>query len=285
MKIAYLLLTHSNAAQTRLLIRSLNGPWANFYVHVDKSTEINVFSSSLADTENVTMIPQRINVKRCGFAMVEATLALLEFAAKAHPHDYYILLSESHYPIKPNATILETLADSKFEYLNATLMPSEGNSAPLSRLEYFYVPSKARASKFTASLNYRLRQLPPRNIAKGLEGRRPYAGSQWWAISGPCTDFVLNFVRTNRRFCRFFRFTETPDEMFFQTIIANSHFGSRIRPGLTYVDWCRKSPPYPSMLDSSDIPILRNSDKLFARKFDIRSDPAVFDNIEMHLRS
>jgi len=60
-----------------------------------------------------------------------------------------------------------------------------------------------------------------------------------------------------------------PDEMFFQSILANSSYREKIESDdLRYADWQNPNPLPPKTLETSDFENLKLSPKLFARKFD-----------------
>jgi hypothetical protein len=130
---------------------------------------------------------------------------------------------------------------------------------------------------------------------------------------GPLCPYVLGRIVEQPELARFYRFTERPDEMFFQTIIMNSPFApraanyeryrrwsaetpieektdeSRIPEGsfnLRYIDWSgpyRGERGYPYILDDRDFESLRASACLFARKFHTERSATVLDRIDSEL--
>src|SRR5262249_42615394 len=67
--------------------------------------------------------------------------------------------------------------------------------------------------------------MPKRKFPKGMV---PYGGSDWWSLSYDCAAYVLKFVEENPRYKRFFKYTHSPCELFFQTIILNSEWAARV---------------------------------------------------------
>ena len=86
---------------------------------------------------------------------------------------------------------------------------------------------------------------------------------------------------------RHFRHVFIPDESLFQTVIANeTRFSSRIvNDDLRHIDWERPNPKYPRTLDMEDFERLRNSPKLFARKFEMERSKELLDRIDAELLS
>ena len=73
-----------------------------------------------------------------------------------------------------------------------------------------------------------------------------YGGSQWWTLTRPAVEHILEFTVANPRIVKFFENTWTPDESFFQTIIGNSSFRARIAKNLTlnFIYWKGDADPY-----------------------------------------
>jgi hypothetical protein len=81
---------------------------------------------------------------------------------------------------------------------------------------------------------------------------------------------------------RFFKHVWIPDELFFQTIVMNSPLRDTIvNDDLRYVDWTR--PTAPAILGRQDFDTLRNSGKLFARKFDTTVDREILDLLDQRI--
>jgi hypothetical protein len=93
---------------------------------------------------------------------------------------------------------------------------------------------------------------------------------------------VARFVESRPNVVNFFRHVDIPDELFFQTVIMNSELaGSVVNDNLRYIDWTRG--PRPALLEARDLPTLRASPKLFARKFDAFHDAEILDLIDTQL--
>lgn len=160
-------------------------------------------------------------------------------------------------------------------------MPSAVFSKPLtriSRLRVEYDPRSDRRQLVRRAVNRAGVPLPYR---RALGVRIPYAGSQWWCLSGSMVRWMLSEIAADPWFARFARFTATPDEFFFHTLVFNSPYRDQIVPAVMYADWYRPSGPRPAPIDHDHVRFLLfsrlrvNQDNgegvaLFARK--------VFDN-------
>ena len=114
----------------------------------------------------------------------------------------------------------------------------------------------------------------PRKMPNGLH---PYGGSGYWCLSRACVKYVLSYVRSHPEVPRFFATTYIPDEMFFQTILANSPLQKEIVSALIhYLDWSGGGGS-PSILNAEMLPAAFASGAWFARKFE---DLAVLERID-----
>jgi Core-2/I-Branching enzyme len=114
-------------------------------------------------------------------------------------------------------------------------------------------------------------------------GLRPYGGSSYWCLSGEAVSFVHRYVSDHPEFVSFFRRVFIPDELFFQTLLVNSELRNRIvNDNLRYMRWTTTGSG-PEVLRVDDFDQLRDTDKLFARKFDQGADGLVLQLIEEHL--
>ncbi|NDV93862.1 hypothetical protein D0T84_02875 [Dysgonomonas sp. 521] len=236
MKVCYLILAHNNFGHLGRLIDALDDTDSSFYIHIDKKANQDYISSK----PNVSVIPSRFDINWGGFAMVEATLSLLEYGlGHSAGADYYILLSGVDYPVRPKSFLYNLLAEGK-EYIDIAPVPVPYK--PVERYEYYYFDYDRRNLKhynplFLAEVllkKLKLKRKAPFTV---------YAGSQWFALTHDCVRYILQIVQEDKRYVDFFRHTLVPDEAFFQTIVGNSPFGKKTTANLTYTDWEVPVPP------------------------------------------
>lgn len=303
-KIAYLILAHRYPEQLARLIRRLDTPHSRFFVHIDRRVDIGPFRRACHTLPaNRVQWIDRTAAPWGGFGVVQATIdGLSAIAAEPIAVDFVVLLSGQDYPIKCNSAIASYLHRNLGKsFVTHTTMPvwdwpmwgSAGGIEKIDRYWFWFrgwlrvypplsppVNTKERLLNRLFGLRFRL----PRCLPNGI---RPYAGSQWWCLAWSAVQYILGFVKQNRQFVSFYRYTRLPDEMFFQTILLNardSNIKDNIVNGsLTYADWGRPSPPWPAVLTSEDIDQLATAWGLFARKFDLTVDPQVLDLIDAKL--
>ncbi|NDV78057.1 beta-1,6-N-acetylglucosaminyltransferase [Dysgonomonas sp. 511] len=236
MKICYLILAHNNFRHLDRLLSALNDEDSTFYIHIDKKAKPGYTPL----INNARIIPERTDIKWGGYSMVEATLALMKNAMESTPDaDYYALISGVDYPVRPKKFLYELLAKGK-EYIDIAPIPVPYK--PIERYEYYYFDYERRNLK-----HYNPKFLTEVFLKK-LKIRRKapfkvYAGTQWFALTNSCVQYILKTVQEDNRYTRFFKHTLVPDEAFFQTIIGNSPFMKDTAASLTYTDWNVPVPP------------------------------------------
>jgi len=276
MKISYLILAHSNFRHLNRLIDALDDADSTFYIHIDKKA----LQDYKPHKANISVIPTHIDINWGGFAMIEATLALLEYGVKHTPDtDYYILISGVDYPIRSKAFLYNQLQRGK-EYIDIAPLPVPYK--PAERYEYYYFDYNRRNLKFY-NPKFLLEVLLKKLKIKRKAPFPVYAGSQWFALTRGCVHYILKTVNEDKRYIDFFRHTLVPDEAFFQTIIGNSPFKGKTAANLTYTDW--QVPVPPATIEQRHVDFLKTHIEFndeygqrfpyFARKFDDNSDEII----------
>lgn len=117
------------------------------------------------------------------------------------------------------------------------------------------------------------------------QGFTPYAGSQWFSVTKDCVEYILRTHHENPRLKKFFEHTLLSDESFFTTILVHSPFKDKItQNNFRYIRWTTEGArSHPAVLKKEDFPLLKASDKLFARKFDMCRDSEILDLIDLEI--
>lgn len=272
-QLTYLVLVHDKPDQLRALLELLVADGDRALVHVDATTDAGPFMRIADDVgPDVRFAKKRHDVRWGGFGAVAATLTLLSEAVDLCPADHYVLLSGTDLPIRPTPDLHRHLSTGAV-HMNCWPMPDEARGKPMSRLENYHFASSRRGSPIAYRFNQLLRRLPRRNVEKGLQGAKPFAGGQWWSMPHDCAVATLDFVVRAPAFVRFFHHVAVPDEIFFQTVLMALPKSWLVRPSLTYTRW--SGGVSPDLLRSRDVEALAGVDAFFARKFDLDQDPGV----------
>jgi hypothetical protein len=293
MKVAHLILTHKNPLQVERLLDALSHPEFDFYIHIDKKTDLTPFLY-LEERKNVFFIKERAAIYWAGYGTIQATLngfrqILRDKTDPGKPdHDkpdpgksypgepYYInVISGQDFPLRAAADIYNYLLERKGkEFITCESIDNEwSEAAPRVRnyhLINWRIPGKHRLEKWITRL------LPPRKFPLDYKivGR-----ANWFTLTTGAAHYILDFIKQHPAVDRYFYYCWGADEFFFSTILFNSPFGSSIEDNLVYVDWSEKK-AHPKILTAADFGAMRSSSKLFARKLDINTDPSIFDLLE-----
>ncbi|QQL48291.1 beta-1,6-N-acetylglucosaminyltransferase [Mucilaginibacter ginkgonis] len=276
MKVAHLILTYTNPKLTERLIKRLNQPEFTFYVHVDKKLSIEPYLY-LRKYTNVFLIHNREDVRWAGFNTIKATFKCIqEIAATEVKYDYINFISGQDYPIKSGKYMLEFFKKNKGKQFIEYASIEDQWIEALPRITNYHF------ANFTFRGRYRLEKiinffLPKRELPDNL---KPYGKSMFWMLTMDCALYVVDFFREHKELARFFLFTWGSDEFAFQTVLMNSHYkDSVVNNDFRYIDWSQGG-AHPKILTEADLPKIKASNDLFARKFDENMSDEFMDTLD-----
>lgn len=231
-KIAYLILAHSDPEHLNKLIESIDYN-SDFYIHLDNKADINKFSF-INKKSNVKIISKRYDVSWAGFNMVNATKELIKSALYSKKkYNHLILLSGADYPIKSKENIYNYFINRKGKeiirgyFIEESKCPHCYDKIQKYRIMDTLVKNSYMNKVLKRIMNLILAPLK-KKIFIEIDGIKikPCYGSQWWAITQECANYILNLSNNNKRLDKYFKTSFAPDEMYFHTIIFNSNFAS-----------------------------------------------------------
>lgn len=277
---AYLINCHKNEEQVNNLITQLDYDGVDFYIHVDSKSNM---MNKIIQKDNIYFTKERVDVVWGDSSQVIAIMKLFELVAHSGINYQYVhLLSGQDYPLKSNIEI-EAFFKQHIgkQFIDCVLMEGEW----LRRVNVYY-PRIMRGNELIISI---IRAIYSRFIMWSIIFRRNtkeypcfYQGSCWFSVTGDAMLYILNFLQNNSKFLKFLDNTLCCDEFVFQTILANSKYKNEIVENMRYIDWSEKKPS-PKILKESDLPSLFESNKIFARKFDISIDKNVVEIIKQNI--
>lgn len=273
--LAYIVSAYKNLEQVARLAERLVTERSVVYVHVDKKTDDAAYrrlERTLESTSRLRLLERHV----ChwgGFGHVRATLKGLEaLLASGDDFEHVVLLTGQDYPIKPIVQIERFFAGHRgTSFMAHSQLPSPWWSprGGLDRIEYRHWRWRDRHVRLPWKRRF------PADV-------KPHGGGAYWNLSRLCVEHVMRFVESRPDVVDFFRHVDIPDEVFFQTVIMSSDLaGSVVNDNLRYIDWTRG--PRPALLEARDLPALRASPKLFARKFDVFHDARILDLIDAEI--
>lgn len=279
MRVAHLIITYTNPAQTERMIQQMQHPDFDFYIHVDAKfpIESHAFAASMP---NVYLIQNRVDVQWAAYSTIQAEFnGLQEILDSARTYDYISLMSGQDYPIKTPDQMQQFFEDRKgkllLKYRAFTGEWEEGmNRVNRYHLTDFRFKGQFFLERMINKVIKRTNQPP---------GMKFYGSSMFWAITPEAAEYVLNTVDRNTRMKRFFKFSWAPDEFLFQTILLNSPFAELVVNENCHYYKHPPRTPSPKTFLMEDLEDILSSDRLYARKFDMKLEPLLLDKIDEYL--
>jgi hypothetical protein len=258
MKIAYLVLAHRNPQLLKRAIKALSSENCAFFIHIDRKSNINLFSCIGGDNVHFSM--ERLPVYWGEFSQVQAVLLLLRQALESPQHyDYFVLLQGSDYPLRSGSYIHKFLEENRgLEFMDLVKMPAPGK--PLFRINTVRYPSNMPVRRFAARVLAKM-GFAQRDHRKYLGNLEPYSGGACWTLTRDACQYLLESMQRNPHVEKYFQNTSAPDEAFFHTILGNSPFRSRFRRSLVYADWSAEG-AHPAMISEKHLELFELQDKI-----------------------
>lgn len=289
MRFAYLIIAHNELTLFRTLVRLLDDPRNDIFVHIDKRADARQFRSVVTKHSGLYFIDSQV-VDWGGVSQVACELALFGVASAHARYDYYHLLSGVDLPLKTQDEIHSEIdPNCRAEYITQVSDPYNRADAK-SKTSVYYLFNEHLRPRPHSFLSWclcrstyalvRVQRLVGFRRSLGREVRK---ASQWLSI----TDDLCRFLVSNKeQILKTFRYSSCSDELFVPTFIAGTEFESRIyrpvgkgNPAMRKIDWVRGSP---YTWRSTDFDELVSSGCWFARKFS-SSDMDIVRRIEDHL--
>jgi hypothetical protein len=275
MRIAHLILAHKNPPQLERLVRALQHPACDMYIHVDKKSDLSAFLY-LTERKDLFLVKKRTSIFWAGYGTIQATInGFREIIPKGY--DYINVISAQDFPLMSAASIYNYILQRQGkEFITCESIDDEWTEAAHRvRLYHFInwrIPGKYRLSELAD------RFLPARKypLDHKIVGR-----ANWFTLTNAAAAYTLEFLDRNPAITRYYKYCWGADEFIWATALYNSSFRDRIVNNLVYVDWTTpESKGHPKILRSEDFAALIASGKLFARKFDANIDSAIIDRLE-----
>lgn len=287
MKTAFLILAHKNPQQLSKLIGMLKHNDSGIFVHLDRRSDERAFIDAFKE-HNVSpdFLSREVKIIYSSRTYIDATLILVKQAVDTC-YDYFVLLSGQDLPLKPVDEILNFFNEHpQMNFIEFTQIPNRnlwydgiGRTEFFSfryrnRMETLFPPAEIRHNiSFRGRvLNYLLWICNlGRTHRKFPLSMTPYYSSQWWNISKDTMKFILQFISSNPSYYQYYKHALHPEEMFFQSIVLNSQYRQQtVNDNLRYIRWQRNQ-KHPELIEFNELEsIAANTEKLFARKFDMK---------------
>jgi len=262
--VSYLVLCHDSPERIiRLVMKILSeDETGHVLIHFDKNSPESSYEELCVNLKNTSRCTVLANRVKCGWgqwSLVEASLRMLEHAISNYMDDYYYLLSEYCYPVKPLSELKSFLTKNKgTSFIECE--PSSWIKGGIKEDRYLYKHFfNKRKNPVLHRQSYRLqKRLGLKN--KNFKYLDVKFGSQWWCLEKSAVDYIFDSSLSLKKM---FKYVWIPDECYFQTLIDIS--GLPKKDSLTY--YCFDSVGAPSCFTYSDANELATNNNFFARKF------------------
>lgn len=293
MRHAFLIMAHSNWKQLCLLLRQIDAPNHNIYLHIDlKSENIPLDKLKSAVHFSPLQIHRKFEIYWGGYSVIETELFLFETASKEH-YNYYHLLSGSDLLIVNDKQFDEFFEQNQgcefIDYDDDTL---KHNPEISRRARYYHFLQDYRKryrqkwkNTFFTTIERGLlatQIILHVNRTKDLDWNIKY-GSNWISI----TDNLIKTILDNKeKIYSVFHCTNCADELFVQTVAYNCGFKNKIYPSgnMRYIDWKRRQGSSPYTFRITDYDAIMSSGKIIARKFSEQIDQDVIQKVVDSMR-
>ncbi len=276
--IAYFILVHRYPEQFKRLFQAVYSQTNHYVVHIDKrsSPEVHQNISRFLSAFSNTSILQSEEMLWGGYSLVNAELrGIAELLKVGKRWDFFINLSGQDFPLKSQAAIHDYLRRHKGKDFIKVQDQRRVRPETLSRIKQFVSEIDGKIVKGTES---------DRTF---LEGVTPYIGNQWMIASRKFCEFLTNSPEIDR-FKEYYKNSFIADESFFQTVIMNTSYkGMIVNDDKRAIDWVPDGDIKlrPRTFTMNDAPMLKTSQALFARKFDVTEDAGILTLLERFVSS
>lgn len=284
-KHAFLIIAHNKFEQLQFLLSLLDDVRNDIFIHIDK--KVKKIPNLSTKKSQLYILPNRIDVRWGDVSQIKAELALFEAANKHGVYQIYHLLSGVDFPIKSNDYIHTFINNNpNTQFVGFSKKKSKSLEWNVKRYHFFtrhYKNNNILKKIFFNCLRYICelfvnllisRQTPP----------TLHKGAQWVSITYEFCDYI---IKRKNDLIKNYEHTCCSDEIFIQTLLWNSPFKEQIytletefKGCMRLIDWNRGTPyEWGNNLDL-DIKIIKESQALFARKFDIQKFPKIKEVIK-----
>ena len=289
-KHAYLIIAHSNVGLLNQLLSVLDDDHNDIFLHIDKKADAKFISSIHQNLlKSRLYFSKRVTVHWGGYSQILSELELLKAATKRGHYDYYHLLSGVDLPIKSQDYIhqfFDLNQGKEFVQFQKPVIAKQ----KLERLRRYYMfqehdirnsPILSLTQRATVKLQRiaHLDRIHKSHITFQM-------GSNWFSITDQLARYVLSQAP---HYLPLFKYSQCADELFLQTVVANSsflsnvfdqHFNDSEVGNMRFIKWVNHAP---RIITSEDFPALKSSSLLFARKFDPIRDQKIIDQVVAEL--
>lgn len=272
-KHAYLIIAHNEPNILQTLVNLIDDERNDIFIHIDSKAEFSDFNNIKANHSNL-IFTERISCNWGDISLVQCEYILIETAYRTGSYSYYHLLSGVDLPIKTQNQIHNFFWKNQGKEFIGYATGKNTDKDIKNRISFYYylipylnsknILLKKISRYFLKYFTYIQKKLRVKRH-KNIEFKK---GCEWFSITG---NLVKHLIENKKRILSLYNHSFCSDELFLQTEVWNSPFKNNLynvsdefEGCMRYIDWNRGKPYVWKLRDLEE---LKNSDKLFARKF------------------
>lgn len=289
MRHAIMILAHTNWNQLKTLLTTLDDPRNSIYVHVDKKAQDfdPAYFDGAVHAASLHFV-QRVDVAWGGSSQITGEKILLNEAVKSHS-DYYHLISGFDLPLHSMDYINDFFQQQAGkEFIMYSNFDGDMPRRIRDRVELYHPLQNlvGRHCRDIERIGFILQRALHVNRLRGKDiilGK----GAQWFSITDDLAHFVIEQLAEQGKM---YESSFCADEMFLQTIVANSPFRNRVyhfkadddyAAIMRLIKWSDGDIRTFTMADYEE---LMTSPMLFARKFNEKVDSEIIRTVAQHVQ-
>jgi hypothetical protein len=306
MRIVFVIQSHTLLPQLSRLLRVLSAGCQDKFIIISHDGDLPPVEAIAQEYGVQTVL--RSEGGRGRFGLLGSYLSALKYISKNRiQYDWLMLLSGQDYPVRSLAEFEDVLAktphDGYFWHFDAFKPTASGPIAwsfeeAEGRYLFQYRLLKTKLSFVERALLRYPRLLTAKSSNWRLHtsygfsvGRRAtdipftdnfkcFGGAYSHILRKRAVDEILRFVAERPDIVRYFELTMQPDEALIPTILCNNKDFDISPEDLRYYDFSSGRLGHPKILTKFDLPLIDSGNFFFARKFDLRRDVALFDELD-----
>ena len=285
---AYLIIAHKNPEQIKKLLSQIDDERNDVFLLFDRKSDVESLTKYDYDLKHSKLyFAEPVKINWGGYSQIQAELNLLTLATKTNEYDYLHLISGQDLLIKSQDYIHDYFKKHQGEEFLNVAPEGEATKKLIDKNTRYYYRYQEHIRKHTKN-PFRIMLKYFQKISLGLQklfkvNRHKkdhitfYKGANWFSITN---DFAKYVVSKTDYIHKLFHHSMCCDEIFLHTLFFNSEFSTKLaNERLREIDWARGNGESPYTYRINDLEMLKESNKLFARKFDADVDSKIIDEI------
>ena len=297
MKIAYLILAHTDPQQLKRLVSSLSNGENEFFIHIDKKMDIDNFKKQLIGIDNIHWAEKRYLITWCGYSQTNAILSNMKTMFDTNiKFDRVVMLTGLDYPLKSNEYMeSEYNKYPEKQYMigfNISKCSTKGQIWKITHYHFRDLNIKnGRLSSMISGIWIRINHILPlrkKIYTREKDGYDIYMSSEYWSLTYDCVKYVYETYLEDKKLMKYLKTAFCPSEIFVPTIVFNSKYAKdamlydhkeylnlEVLTELHYIEYTSSIATY----NENDLDKLMDSNKWFVRKLISGKSEKLIDKI------